>query len=146
MTNLVPLDDYLDLLARMVIVFGLSFELPLVLVMLNFAGIITGRRMLGWWRWMIMGITVFAAIATPSTDPLTMLALAAPITALFFLAIGVAMINDRRRARRSDDDLDPDEASDLDLTPQELPSVESVVTPALPEHVPDGDDGFDDAT
>lgn len=145
-TNLVPLDGYLDLLARMVIVFGLSFELPLVLVMLNFAGIITGRRMLSWWRWMIMGITVFAAIATPSTDPLTMLALAAPITALFFLAIGVAMINDRRRARRSDDDLDPDEASDLDLTPQELPSVESVVTPALPEHVPDGDDGFDDAT
>ena len=57
----------------MVVVFGLSFELPLLLVMLNFAGIITGKRMLGWWRGMIMGITVFAAVATPSTDPLTMM-------------------------------------------------------------------------
>ncbi len=146
-TNLVPLDGYLDLLARMVIVFGLSFELPLLLVMLNFSGILTGRRMLGWWRWMIMGITVFAAIATPSTDPLTMLALATPITALFFLAIGVAIINDRRKARRSDDDLSPDEASDLDLTPEALPEVESVSARALPERAGDlDDDTFDDAT
>ncbi len=144
-TNLVPVDGYLDLLTRMIVVFGLSFEMPLLLVLLNFAGILSGRRILGWWRWMIMGITVFAALATPSTDPLTMLALAAPITALFFLAIGVALLNDRRKARRSDDDLSPDEASDLDLTPEELPAVEPVSTPrALPG---DSDaDPFDDAT
>jgi sec-independent protein translocase protein TatC len=146
-TNLLPLDNYLDLLERMVIVFGLSFELPLLLVMLNLAGILSGRRMLGWWRWMIMGITIFAAIATPSTDPLTMLALAAPITALFFIAIGVALINDGRKARRADRELSPDEASDLDLTPEELPAVESVTTPALTERASDlDDDRFDDAT
>jgi sec-independent protein translocase protein TatC len=145
-TNLLPLDSYLDLLERMVIVFGLSFELPLLLVLLNFGGVLSGRRMLSWWRWMVMGITVFAAVATPSTDPLTMLALAAPITALFFIAIGVSLLNDRRRARRAESDLDPDEASDLDLTPQELPAVEPVVTRGLPERPSDQDDGFDDAT
>ena len=87
--NLLPLDDLLDLVTRMVVVFGLSFELPLLLVMLNLAGVITGKRMLGWWRGMIMGITVFAAVATPSTDPLTMLALAVPIWVLYFGAVGV---------------------------------------------------------
>ena len=67
--NQLPLDDLLDLITRMVVVFGLSFELPLLLVMLNLGGVITGKRMLGWWRGMIMGITVFAALATPSTRP-----------------------------------------------------------------------------
>ena len=80
--NLLPLDDLLDSSPAMVIVFGLSFELPLLLVMLNFTGVLTGRRMLGWWRAMIMGITVFAAVATPTTDPVAMLALAGPIRAL----------------------------------------------------------------
>ncbi|MFE2138775.1 twin-arginine translocase subunit TatC, partial [Streptomyces sp. NPDC059466] len=67
--NQLPLDDLLDLIVRMVLVFGLSFELPLLLVMLNLTGVLTGRRMLGWWRGMIMGITVFAAVGTPSTPP-----------------------------------------------------------------------------
>ncbi len=49
-TNLLALDDFLDLVVRMVVVFGLAFELPLVLVLLNFTGLVTGRRMLGWWR------------------------------------------------------------------------------------------------
>ncbi len=140
-TNLVPLDGYLDLLVRMVLVFGLSFELPLLLVLLNFGGVLSGRRMLGWWRWMVMGITVFSAIAVPSPDPLSMLALAAPICALFFLAVGISMLHDKRKARRADDGLSPDEASDLDLTPEALPEVESVSSPqALPS------DDYDDAT
>ncbi len=53
--NLLPLDELLDLVTRMVVVFGLSFELPLLLVMLNFSGVLSGKRMLGWWRAMIMG-------------------------------------------------------------------------------------------
>lgn len=64
--NLLPLDDLLDLVTRMVLVFGLSFELPLLLIMLNLTGALTGTRMLGWWRGMILGITVFAAVATPA--------------------------------------------------------------------------------
>ncbi|MGW0914235.1 twin-arginine translocase subunit TatC [Streptomyces sp. NPDC002784] len=146
--NLLPLDDLLDLVTRMVVVFGLSFELPLLLVMLNFSGAITGKRMLGWWRGMIMGITVFAAIATPSTDPLTMLALAGPIWILYFAAVAVSLLNDRRRRRR--DALGPadDEASELDLTPEEIGEVETVsASRALPEQATtERVNGYDDVT
>jgi sec-independent protein translocase protein TatC len=141
-TNLLPLDDFLDLVARMIVVFGLAFELPLVLVLLNFTGIVTGRRMLGWWRGMVIGITVFAAVATPTGDPLTMCLLAAPIVFLYFLAMAVCFFNDRRRARRRaadpDFDLDPDEASPLHHVP------EQVGAQPMDEH--DADSSYDDAT
>jgi sec-independent protein translocase protein TatC len=141
-TNLLPLDDFLDLVVRLVIVFGLAFELPLVLVLLNFTGVVSGRRMLGWWRGMVIGITVFAAVATPTGDPLTMCLLAAPIVLLYFLAMGICFFNDSRRARRraADPDfgLDPDEASSLDHIPEQVDADSS----------PDDGrgDGYDDAT
>ncbi|PPS84941.1 twin-arginine translocase subunit TatC [Streptomyces sp. MH60] len=146
--NLLPLDELLDLVTRMVLVFGLSFELPLLLVMLNFTGVLTGRRMLGWWRAMIMGITLFAAIATPSTDPLTMLMLAGPIWVLYFAAVTVSLLNDRRKARREALEPDDDEASDLDLTPEDIGEVEPVTTArALPEQATkDRVNGYDDVT
>ncbi|GAA2437391.1 twin-arginine translocase subunit TatC [Streptomyces glaucus] len=146
--NLLPLDDLLDLVTRMVIVFGLSFELPLLLVMLNFSGAISGRRMLGWWRGMIMGITLFAAIATPSTDPLTMVMLAGPIWVLYFAAVAVALLNDRRRRRREALGPADDEASELDLTPEDIGGIEPVTaTPALPEQAGrDRVNGYDDVT
>jgi sec-independent protein translocase protein TatC len=132
--NLLPLDDFLDLLTRMVVVFGLAFELPLLLVLLNFAGVVTGRRMLGWWRVMVMTITLFGAIATPSTDPVGMLALAVPVTALYFMAAGVSLVNDRRRARWDAAGPGDDEASDLDLTPETAGEVEPVAPArSLPE-------------
>lgn len=134
--NLLPLDELLDLVTRMVLVFGLSFELPLLLVML------------GWWRAMIMGITLFAAIATPSTDPLTMLMLAGPIWVLYFGAVTVALLNDRRKARREALEPDDDEASELDLTPEAIGEVEAVTTArALPEQATtDRVNGYDDVT
>ncbi len=146
--NLLPLDELLDLVTRMVLVFGLSFELPLLLVMLNFTGVLTGRRMLGWWRAMIMGITLFAAIATPSTDPLTMLMLAGPIWVLYFGAVTVSLLNDRRKARREALEPDDDEASDLDLAPEDIGEVEPVTTArALPEQATkDRVNGYDDVT
>lgn len=135
--NLLPLDDYLDLVVRMILVFGLSFELPLLLVMLNFGGVLTGRRMLGWWRGMVMGITLFAAIATPSTDPLSMMVLAGPIIVLYFAATGVSLFNDARRRRRAaqspDAGLGDDEASDLDLIPETVDGAEPVTANARPE-------------
>ncbi|MGW8063416.1 twin-arginine translocase subunit TatC [Streptomyces ziwulingensis] len=146
--NLLPLDDLLDLVTRMVVVFGLSFELPLLLVMLNFTGVLTGKRMLGWWRGMIMGITLFAAIATPSTDPLTMLWLAGPIWVLYFVAVGISLLNDRRRVRREALEPDDDEASELDLTPESIGGIEPVTTArALPEQATkDRVNGYDDVT
>ncbi|MFC9425052.1 MULTISPECIES: twin-arginine translocase subunit TatC [unclassified Streptomyces] len=149
--NQLPLDDLLDLITRMVVVFGLAFELPLLLVMLNLGGVISGKRMLGWWRGMILGITIFAAVATPSTDPLSMLALAVPIWVLYFFATGISLINDRRKQLREEDGPGDDEASDLDLTPSDIGEIESVSTRrALPEQS-DGNrnnrvNGFDDVT
>ncbi|WP_406009929.1 twin-arginine translocase subunit TatC [Streptomyces sp. NBC_00637] len=147
-SNLLPLDDLLQLVTRMVVVFGLSFELPLLLVFLNLTGMVTGRRMLGWWRAMIIGITVFAAVATPSTDPISMLALAGPIWILYFGATAFSLLNDRRRRRR--DALGPadDEASELDLSPEAIGEVESVTASrALPEQTStDRVNGYDDVT
>ncbi|MEV6314966.1 twin-arginine translocase subunit TatC [Streptomyces sp. NPDC051776] len=148
--NLLPLDKLLDLVTRMVVVFGLSFELPLLLVLLNFGGVITGRRMLGWWRGMVMGITVFSAVITPSTDPVTMLALAAPIVVLYFGAVGVALLHDLRAARAAAEGPSDDEASELDLTPAAVGQVEPVTSPAaLPEQASGREvsrEGLDDVT
>jgi sec-independent protein translocase protein TatC len=148
--NFLPLDDLLDLVTRMVLVFGLSFELPLLLVMLNLTGALTGKRMLSWWRAMILGITIFAAVATPSTDPLTMLALAGPIWVLYFGAVVFSLLNDRRKHRRDAAGPGDDEASDLDLTPEDIGEVESVSAGRkLPQQASSDSprvNGFDDIT
>ncbi|OKK15284.1 hypothetical protein AMK16_29150 [Streptomyces sp. CB00455] len=149
--NLLPVDDYLDLVTRMVVVFGLAFELPLLLILLNVTGVLTAKRLASWWRAMVLGITVFAAFATPTGDPLTMLSLAAPIVALYFVALGICLVNDRRRARGNPDaGLDDDEASELDLTPAPIGALEPVPAPAALPGRTDGVgerlDGYDDAT
>ncbi|MGW5327012.1 twin-arginine translocase subunit TatC [Streptomyces sp. NPDC004014] len=140
-SNLLPLDDLLDLVTRMVVVFGLSFEMPLLLVMLNLTEGVSGRRMLGWWRCMILGITAFSAVATPSTDPLSMLALAAPIWVLYFAAVVFSLFHDRRKARREAEGPGDDAASDLDFTPQDIGEVESV---SAGQALPAQPDAYDD--
>ncbi|WP_434600314.1 twin-arginine translocase subunit TatC [Streptomyces sp. A5-4] len=157
--NILSLGDVLDFTLRMVLVFGLAFELPLVLVMLNITGILSGRRMVRWWRGVIMGVFVFGAVITPTTDPIGMLALAGPITVLYFMAVAFSLANDRRRRRNNPDaELDDDKASDLDLTPEAVDGLEAVETvPAsrgLPEQAgaqsggtrPKQLNGYDDAT
>ena len=148
--NLLPLDELVDIVTRMVVIFGLSFELPLLLVMLNLTGVLSGRRMLGWWRAMIMCITIFSAIVTPSTDPITMLALAGPIWLLYFAATGFSLFNDRRRARAAAAGPADDEASELDLTPEAIDPAEPVSTSRGQGELPPGDDhrvnGYDDVT
>ncbi|OEJ29751.1 twin arginine-targeting protein translocase TatC [Streptomyces agglomeratus] len=140
--NFLEVDTILDFTTRMVLIFGFSFELPLLLVMLNAAGVVTGKRMAGWWRGVIMGIFVFGAIATPSTDPVGMFALAGPIIVLYFVAVGFALLNDKRRRRNDPDaELDDDEASVLDLTPEPVGGIEAVpAARAIPEQA--GADSF----
>ncbi|MCF6523205.1 twin-arginine translocase subunit TatC [Streptomyces sp. JJ36] len=146
--NLLRVDDYLDIVTRMVVVFGLAFELPLILVMLNLSGVLSGKRMLHWWRAMVLGIAVFAAVATPGGEPLTMITLTAPIVLLYFAAVGFSLLNDRRRNRRDPyAGLDDDEASVLDHTPEAVGAAEAL--PSAGEADGDGArrrDGFDDAT
>ncbi len=152
--NQLPLDELLQLIMRMILVFGLSFELPLLLVMLNFTGVLSASKIISWWRGMIMGITLFAAIATPSTDPVSMLALAGPIWVLYFGAAGIAFLNDRRKGRREAEGPADDEASELDLTPEDIGDVEPVAANrALPEGTATGTatakdrvNGYDDVT
>ncbi|MFE0106823.1 twin-arginine translocase subunit TatC [Streptomyces sp. NPDC059009] len=150
--NFLPMDKILDFIVRMILVFGAAFELPLLLVMLNFTGMVTGRRMLGWWRGVVMGVFVFGAVATPTTDPFGMIALAGPIVVLYFMAVGVSILNDKRKRKNDPDaELDDDEASDLDLTPEDIGGNEPVTARrALPEQAGsdhrDRVNGFDDVT
>ncbi len=124
--NIVSVDRYLSFFLRTILVFGIGFLVPLMLVLLNFAGVLSGRQLVGWWRWIIIVVLVFAAVATPTGDPINLMLLAGPIFLLVLIAVGVALLNDRRRARRkrSDDsdfgDLADDEASPLDPTPSSL--------------------------
>lgn len=120
--NIVAVDRYLSFFIRMVIVFGVGFLAPLMLVLLNFAGILTGKRLLSWWRWIIFITFIFAAVATPTGDPINMLLLAGPILFLMTIAIGICLANDKRRARKGEpsyDDWDDDEASPLEPADQE---------------------------
>jgi sec-independent protein translocase protein TatC len=119
-----PVDTFLTFVLRMIAVFGISFVLPLILVVFNFLGILSGARMAKHWRVVVLVIFVFAAIAVPTGDPIGMTVLAAPICVLYFGAVGIALFNDKRRAARRAADplrsLSPDVASDLDLAPARI--------------------------
>ena len=123
--NIVAVDRYLAFFIRIVLVFGVGFLLPLMLVLLNFAGVLTGKRLLSWWRWLIFAVFVFAAVATPTGDPINLILLAGPMLILLCLAIGVSLLNDRRRARKRGPDAqyeswEDDEASPLADRPTPL--------------------------
>ena len=95
--NLISFGDYLDFVLRVILLFGLAFELPVFLVTLNLLGTVSGKAILKPWRVWVFGITFFIAAFTPSADPLTMLLLAVPLIFFYFAAGGIALLNDRRR-------------------------------------------------
>ena len=91
--------SYIGFVTSMILLFGVAFEFPLILLMLNFTGVVTARRLLSWWRVVVFLSFAFAAVATPDPGPFGMTLLAACMSALYFLAVGVAFINDKRRGR-----------------------------------------------
>lgn len=101
LNNLVRFDDYLSFVLRLILVFGGAFELPVLLVALNLAGVLSGRGILKPWRIAIFGITFFTAAFSPTGDPLTMSLLALPLILLYFLSGGISLLNDRRRSKRA---------------------------------------------
>jgi sec-independent protein translocase protein TatC len=124
---------YVSFVTNLILIFGVAFEFPLIILMLNFVGIASGKRMLGWWRIAIFVFFLFSAVVTPTPDPFGMTALAVCLSALYFVAVIVALLNDRRRARTRDiyAGLSDDEASPLDHEVEEVEAGEPVdaVTP-----------------
>jgi sec-independent protein translocase protein TatC len=113
--NLIQVDQYMSFVITMMLAFGLAFEVPLLIVMLNLAGILTHERFRKWRRATIFAVFLIAGVANPSPDPLTMLVLGGGCAALVEAAGLIVWSNDRRRARLhpspyaglADDDLSP---------------------------------------
>ncbi|MFE4948761.1 twin-arginine translocase subunit TatC [Leifsonia sp. NPDC056665] len=90
---------YIDFVTKLVLAVGVAFVLPVFLVLLNFVGVLSAKSIIGSWRWAIIMIALFTAIATPAADVLSMFLLAVPMVLLYFGAYGVAWLHDRRAAK-----------------------------------------------
>jgi sec-independent protein translocase protein TatC len=97
--NLVDFTTYFSFLMRMLLIFGIAMEIPLFVVLLNLAGVVSGQALGRSRPWIVIGTMVFAAVATPSTDPFSMLMLAIPMLILFAISEILARIFDRVRGR-----------------------------------------------
>lgn len=91
---------YIRLVALMVGAFGVGFQFPVLLVFLQLAGVVSPRQLLRGWRYALLAIVVLAAVITPSGDPISLAALAAPMTVLYFLSIALGTILERRKQRQ----------------------------------------------
>lgn len=115
-SNIIAADLYLNFTSKFLLAFGLAWLLPIFLVALNLIGVLPAAAMLRVWRFAVIGIFIFAAVMTPTPDPFTMFTLALPMCLLYFLACGVAKLNDRRKRHERPawaDTLADDEASPL---------------------------------
>jgi sec-independent protein translocase protein TatC len=130
------INSYISFVTLMLVVFGAAFELPLVVVLANFAGVLPAKVLKKSQRIAIFLIFLFAAVATPSTDPFTMCAMAIPMVVLFEISVFVAVVHDRRKARRK---LEERAAAHLE------DDVPSVIDP-IPEALPARQDSWSDTT
>jgi len=109
MAQFVPQEDasyfnanyYLDFVLKLVLVTGAAFVMPVFLVLLNFGGVIRGMTILKGWRWAVVAIVMFTALATPAADVMSMLLLAVPLVVLYFATVGVTLWHDRVADRRA---------------------------------------------
>ncbi|MEU3457576.1 twin-arginine translocase subunit TatC [Micromonospora sp. NPDC006766] len=139
-SNQLEVTRYISFVTNMILLFGVAFEFPLILLMLNFTGVASAKRLLSWWRVVIFVSFAFAAIATPDPGPFGMTLLATALSLLYFIAVGVAFLNDKRRGRGRElyEGVADDEVSPLDLSgePVEAAGRAEVVAPIdVPEPI-----------
>ncbi|MBC7289776.1 MAG: twin-arginine translocase subunit TatC [Actinotalea sp.] len=101
--NLIDAQLYLSFVMRIILAFGIAFLLPVVMVGVNLAGLVRGSTWLNGWRWAVVLVMTFSAFATPTPDVVTMFAVSLPMLALYFVAVGLCLLHDRRDdARRAE--------------------------------------------
>ncbi len=99
--NIMTSSAYFSMVTRLTLAFGIAFVLPVVLVGLNMARLLKGRAILKQWRIVVFSCFLFAAVATPTPEASSMCVLAGVMCLLFAIAIGICLLLDRRRAKRS---------------------------------------------
>jgi len=100
--NLLDVNQFLSLLVQLMVVFGLGFLVPVIVVAANLVGILSAARLAKVRVYVVFAIFVFGAVATPSTDPFSMLALSLPMVVLYLVAEGIAHAHDKRKLKEAD--------------------------------------------
>ncbi|WP_287929814.1 twin-arginine translocase subunit TatC [Arthrobacter sp.] len=116
-TNIMEAIDYLQFALQLMLFMGVAFLVPVVLFALNAVGIIRGATYLKAWRFTILGVTIVSAMAAPGSDVMSMFFLGVPLLVLYFGAIGLCMVNDKRRDRRDAKKVDETAATADTATP-----------------------------
>ncbi len=99
-SNIMKAVDYLQFVLQLMLFMGVAFLVPVLLFALNAIGMVRGSTYLKAWRFTILGVTIVSAMAAPGSDVMSMFFLAAPLLVLYFGAIGLCILNDKRRDRR----------------------------------------------
>lgn len=98
--NVINAAEYILFALRVLLVFGIAFVLPVILVMLNLIGLLSAKSILKGWRIAILSSAIIAALATPVSDPMSMLLVMIPLLALYYLSALVALARDKATGRR----------------------------------------------